>query len=117
MARGASVMGWHLTSILRRAPGQLRQVLRRLGTGTWQLNVRHENIDRLVSELDRSSNRLAFSIVIAAIIIGSSVVVSADADQTLFGMPVRNFGIAGYLVAGVLGLALAWAIYRSGRLH
>ncbi|MHC4695200.1 MAG: hypothetical protein ACYTFA_00500, partial [Planctomycetota bacterium] len=99
------------------APGQLREGLRRLGSGEWRLNVRHENIDRLISELDRSSNRLSFSIVIAAIIVGSSVVVSADTDLTLANIRVQNFGVIGYLIAGVLGLALIWAIFRSGRLH
>jgi ubiquinone biosynthesis protein len=67
--------------------------------------------------LDRSSNRLAFSVVIAAIIVGSSVVISAASDLTVFGFPVQYFGIAGYLFAGVLGLGLSWAIFRSGRLH
>ncbi|MDO8632309.1 MAG: AarF/ABC1/UbiB kinase family protein [Phycisphaerales bacterium] len=117
LSREAVLSGWHLVNILREAPGQLRRGLRRLGTGGWRLDVRHENIDRLISELDRSSNRLAFSIVIAGIIIGSSVVVSARTDWSFFGISFQYLGIAGYLLAGVLGLGLSWAIFRSGRLH
>ena len=117
LSREAVLSGWHLVNILREAPGQLRRGLRRLGTGGWRLDVRHENIDRLISELDRSSNRLAFSIVIAAIIIGSSVVLSARTDWSFFGISFQYLGIAGYLLAGVLGLGLSWAIFRSGRLH
>ncbi len=117
LSREAVLTGWHLVNILRDMPGYLRRGLRRLGTGGWRLDVRHENIDRLISELDRSSNRLAFSIVIAAIIIGSSVVVSARTDWTIFGISFQYLGIAGYLLAGVLGLGLSWAIFRSGRLH
>jgi ubiquinone biosynthesis protein len=83
----------------------------------WELHVRHENIDNLIKELDRSSNRIAFSVVIAAIIVGSSVVFSAGTDMTLFGVRVQYFGIVGYLIAGLLGLGLTWAIFRSGRLH
>jgi ubiquinone biosynthesis protein len=113
----AAIAGWHLWGMARQAPSQIREVLRRVASGSWGLNVRHENIERLVNELDRSSNRLAFSIVIAAIIVGSSVVVSAGTELTLFDIKVQYFGIAGYLIAGVLGLGLAWAIYRSGRLH
>ena len=117
LAHGSALMGWHLVNIIRQAPGQLRDLLRRLSTGSWQLDVRHHNIDRLISELDRSSNRLAFSIVIAAIIVGSSVIISADSELTLFSIKIQHFGMVGYLFAGVLGLALAWAIFRSGRLH
>jgi len=117
LARMAVVTGWHLLSILRTAPSNLREGLRRLAAGQWQLNVKHENIDRLAAELDRSSNRLSFAVVIAAIIVGSSIVVSVDPEQTIAGIPVQLFGIVGYLVAGIFGLGLTWAIYRSGRLH
>lgn len=116
-ARGATVWSWHVFNVLRHAPGQLREALRRAAAGRWHLQLRHENLDRLTSELDRSSNRLAFSIVIAAIIVGSSVVVSADTTLTVFGFKFQYFGIIGYLIAGVLGLGLSWAIFRSGRLH
>ncbi|MBI4719293.1 MAG: AarF/ABC1/UbiB kinase family protein [Planctomycetes bacterium] len=117
LARGAALWSWHLLSIARQAPGQLREGMRRLAAGGWRLRIRHENIDRLTNELDRSSNRLAFSVVIAAIIVGSSVVVSANTSLTVFDIKFQYFGIVGYLIAGVLGLGLSWAIFRSGRLH
>ena len=117
LGRGAAVWGWHLFSLLRNAPAHLRDFVRGIRSGEWKLHVKHENVDRLIQELDRSSNRLAFSIVIAAIIIGSSVVFSAGPELRLFGFEVRYFGIIGYLIAGVLGLGLTWAIFRSGRLH
>ncbi len=118
IARETVVAGWHLLNVARQIPVQLRQALRRMGAGGWRLDVRHENIDRLIAELDRSSNRLAFSIVIAAIIVGSSMILSTDGDIKLFGLvSMHTIGVLGYMVAGVLGLGLAWAIFRSGRLH
>ena len=117
LSRATTRLGWDLLTTFRKSPGRLRALMRRIGTGTWQLQVRHENIDRLIRELDRSSNRLAFSIVIAAIIIGSSVVVSAKSELTIIGFKFQYFGIVGYLLAAILGLGLAWAIFRSGRLH
>ncbi|MFH0980340.1 MAG: AarF/UbiB family protein [Planctomycetota bacterium] len=116
LLRGTGVAVWHLFSILRTAPRQLRTALQRLGLGQWQLTVRHENLDRLTSEMDRSSNRLAMSVVIAAIIVGSSVVVSTSREMTLFHIPLQAFGVFGYLFAGIMGVALLWAIFRSGRL-
>ncbi len=37
----------------------------------------------------------------------------------LRGMDVelRWFGVVGYVVAGLMGLGLVWAIFRSGRLY
>lgn len=117
ISRDAGVWGWHLLSLARQAPRQLREVLRKTAAGGWRLRLRHENIDRLTEELDRSSNRLAFSVVIAAIIVGSSIVVSANTPLTVFDIKFQYFGIVGYLLAGLLGLGLSWAIFRSGRLH
>jgi ubiquinone biosynthesis protein len=116
LARGLSVSAWHLFSILRTAPRQLRTALQRIGLGQWQLTVRHENLDRLTSEMDRSSNRLAVSIVLAGIIVGSSVVVSTEREMSILHIPLQWFGIFGYLFAGIMGIGLLWAIFRSGRL-
>ncbi len=107
---------WHVVSFLRSGPQQLRNVLQQVASGQWQLNVRHDNLEPLGRDLDRSSNRLAFSIVIAGLVVGSSVVVSADPQVELVGIRLQTFGIVGYLLAGVLGLGLLWAIFRSGRL-
>ena len=64
--------------------------------------------------MDRASNRLSFAIVIAAIVIGSAVVVHAGAGPHLFGLPALGF--AGFITAAVLGIGLAIGILRSGRL-
>ncbi len=117
IARATTRFGWDLVTVASKAPRQVRDLLRSLSAGNWRLHIKHENIDRLIEEMDRSSNRLSFAVVIAAIIVGSSVVVSARSELTLFGVEVHYLGIAGYLVAGVLGLWLSWAIFRGGKLH
>ncbi len=117
LMRMATVASWHLSSILRSAPSQLRNALRNFGRGRWQIAIRHENLERLTDELDRSSNRMATAIVIGSVIVGSSVVVSAKTNFPILGIPLQWFGVAGYLFAGFLGVTLLWAIFRSGRLH
>ena len=116
LARTTGVVAWNILGLLRDTPRQLRSALRNLARGRWQLNVRHERLDELMSELDRSSNRLSFSVVIAAIVLGSSVVVTADPEMSILGIRLQWFGVIGYLFAGVLGIGLLWAIFRSGRL-
>lgn len=117
VSRATTLVAWDLLTLLRRGPGQVRSLLRRLGTHGWELNIKHGNLDRLTKELDRSSNRLAVSIVIAAIIVGSSVVISTGSGLRIVGINVQYFGLVGYLIAGFFGLGLSWAIFRSGRLH
>ena len=73
-----------------------------------------KGLRQLISEVDRSRNRLSFSVIIAGILVGSSLIVNLKVGPLLFGLPV--IGLVGYFAAGVLGLWLLIAIMRSGRL-
>jgi ubiquinone biosynthesis protein len=79
-----------------------------------QIQFVHRNLDFLVREMDRSSNRLSFAVVIAAIVISSSIIVHAAVGPQLLGYPL--LGLAGFMTAAVLGVGLAIGILRSGRL-
>jgi len=95
-------------------PQEMSLILKKVRRGELALEFRHRGLERLINELDRSSNRLAFSLIIAALIIGSSMIMRLEVGPFLFGYSV--IGIAGFLIAGILGLWLAIAILRSGRL-
>ena len=95
-------------------PSELKAILSKIKKGELNIKFEHRGLQNFILELDKSSNRLAFSLIIAALIIGSSFVMQIDRGPLLFGYPV--FGIFGYVIAGVLGLWLAIAILRSGKL-
>jgi len=54
---------------------------------------------------------LTFGIIIAALIVASSMIITTGGKPLLFGFPA--LGIIGYLVSGVLGLWLIFNIIRS----
>src|SRR5207248_10472350 len=56
LAREFVMGGWHIASILRTAPRQVRDWVRHMGRGQFQVNIHHRNLDHLASEIDRSSN-------------------------------------------------------------
>ncbi len=116
LVKTAGIGAWHLINILKNAPGQLRDVARRLSRGQWQVNIRHQNLDYLAQEIDRSSNRLSFAVIIAAVIIGSSWVITTSREVTVLNFPVAAFGVVGYMAAGIMGLGLVISIWRSGKL-
>jgi ubiquinone biosynthesis protein len=71
-------------------------------------------LEERIRDIDRSINRLAFAIVIAGAVIASSFLSRAVVGPSVFGVPL--VGLAGYLVAGVLGVWFLVGIFRSGRL-
>lgn len=87
-----------------------------MGRGRFQVNIKHENLDHLANELDRASNRLAFSVIMAATIVGGSMLLSMQSDGKIFGLPIRYLGIGGYAIASFMAVWLVIAILRSGKL-
>ena len=105
---------WGLLRLLDRAPRKLGELANRLLAGKLGLALEHKGIDTFRRELERSSNRLSFSIIVAALIVGSSLILATNVGPKYGTFPI--LGIVGYCVAGVLGLWLLIAILRRGRL-
>lgn len=95
-------------------PRDMKTVFDKLKKGTLKVEFEHRGLENLITELDKDSNRIAFSVIVAAIIVGSSLIIQSDKGPHLFGYPL--IGIIGYVIAGFMGLWLLIAILRSGRL-
>jgi ubiquinone biosynthesis protein len=103
-----------ISGILIDTPKQLNRLLRKTMRDELSFKMDPIGMDKLITDIDRSSNRLAFSIIVAAIIVGSSMLIQADVGGQIFGLP--TVGAIGFLVAILLGLRLLVSIIRSGRL-
>ncbi len=95
-------------------PKQVKATLRKFMHGDVRVNIHHEELHHLIKDIDKSSNRLAFSVITAAIIVASSIIIHAARGPMLFGLPV--FGLIGYVIAALLGLWILIGILRSGQL-
>ena len=100
--------------LLKVLPEELRAIITKIKKGELTIKFEHQGLEFLVSELDKASNRLSFSMVIAALIIASSFIIQIDKGPYLFGFSA--FGIVGYFGAAILGLWLIIGIMRSGKL-
>jgi len=103
-----------MSRLLIDTPKQVNRFLRKTLRDEVGININPIGMDKLIRDIDRSSNRLAFSIVVAAIIVGSSMLIQSNIGSKIFGMPA--IGAIGFLVAFLLGLRLLISILKSGRL-
>jgi ubiquinone biosynthesis protein len=113
----AKEMGGHVMSLVQLAknlPKDIKELLNRINRNKFKIDLEHRGLDFFVRELDKSINRLSFSLIIAALIVGSSIVMQTDKGPLLFDFPV--FAFLGYTIAMVIGLWWVIAILRSGRL-
>jgi ubiquinone biosynthesis protein len=98
--------------LLAALPSELRQLLRAAKRGRMNVNLDVARLDGFGKRVEHSTNRLAVSLVVAALIVGSSIVMTVSGGPTLFGLPV--FGFLGFVGAVLGGLWLLLSIWRSG---
>ena len=100
--------------LLKGLPEDLQNILLKIKNDKLTMNLEHKGLDDFTRELDRSSNRISFSMVIAALIIGSSLVIQLDKGPFIWDYPA--LGVVGYVLASVFGIWLLISILRSGKL-
>jgi ubiquinone biosynthesis protein len=109
---------YHLGVLFRTAPRDIRQILERFKSGVVEFAIDHRGLERYLIDLDKTGNRLALSIMLAAIIISSTSIMTSGIGPKirLLGWETSGLGLLGYLFGFVLGGWLVIGIFRSGRI-
>jgi ubiquinone biosynthesis protein len=100
-------------AVAEQLPHDVSRLLRNARRGRMHVGIELAHLKRVGDQIDRAANRLTMALVIAALIIGSSIVMTVKGGPTLFGLPA--FGFIGFASAFVGGLWLVRAIWRSSK--
>jgi ubiquinone biosynthesis protein len=100
-------------AVAEQLPHDVSRLLRNARRGRVHVGIELAHLKRVGDQIDRAANRLTMALVIAALIIGSSIVMTVQGGPTLFGLPA--FGFVGFASAFVGGLWLVRAIWRSSK--
>lgn len=98
--------------VFKQAPIQIRQILQKAVDDQVHVDMHITNLENFGHQMDRASNRVAFAVVTASVIVGSSLLLRAGAQAE----GVSLLGLLGFSLAGTLGLWLLISILRGGRL-
>ena len=101
-----------LAQVATTLPADLRRWSRSVRAGRFRFRLELHELDPVAQRLDRSTNRLTIGIVIAALIVGSSITMTVAGGPTLLGLPL--FGLLGFVGAVVAGVWLVLSIWSSG---
>jgi ubiquinone biosynthesis protein len=112
LRRGSQLMRSAL-ALAEQLPRDASRLLRNARRGRVQVGIELAHLKRVGNQIDRAANRLAMALVLAALIVGSSIVMTVRGGPELFGLPA--LGLLGFLCAVAGGVWLAVAIWRSGR--
>jgi hypothetical protein len=95
-------------------PGMVRRLIRQIDHGEFTVTVRPRELDEPLRRLEVMVNRLAMSVLVAALVVANAVILTAfhpGGEEAWLGW----FFVAGLVVALVLGFWLLLVIWRSGR--
>ncbi|MBI5578244.1 MAG: AarF/ABC1/UbiB kinase family protein [Deltaproteobacteria bacterium] len=78
------------------------------------LLLKHDGLEKVLATHDQISNRISFAIIIAALIVGSALIVISKTPPLFYGISL--IGIIGFLAAALMGIWLLVAILKKGKL-
>lgn len=112
LRRFAGLMASESRTFLRLAhdiPLDLGKALEKLSKDELGVQLNHAGLDHLITDIDRSSNRLVISMVVSALIVASALIIRSD---------LRLLWLSGtvFALSSFLGMWLILGIFRSGRL-
>ena len=97
-------------------PRRFDVILDKVEHGDMHLNLSLTELRNFVTKLDVVANRLAFGLIVSALIVGSAILIQSGAARftfNLFGVEVPVAQMS-FLLAVLLGAWLMWSIVRSG---
>ncbi len=112
--REAGMTLWDAKDLLKELPGSLRETLMLLKRGQMRIQFEHRGLDSLIHTTDRVSNRIVVGIVLASLVIGSSLMTLADIPPKVFEIPL--VGLVGFVLSGLMALVLLWSIVKHGKI-
>ena len=83
-------------------PETAKDILDKVKRFKFEIDIEDKDVKGLTTELERSSGNLALGMIIAALIIGSSMIMQLEKGKYLY--------IAGFILSSILGL---WLVHRT----
>jgi len=107
-------LGSQMLQFAQQFPKDVLEITRLVRLQKLSLKMEHKGLEAVLATHDRVSNRISFSIIIAALIIGSALIVISEIPPLFYGISL--IGIVLFSTAAIMGIWLLIAILRKGRL-
>ena len=105
------------TTFLRNAPGHLDQILNTAASNGFRVRTEVGGIAEILTAVRKVANRITVGIVLAATIIGASLMMSVETRVTLLGYPALAAVMLIFSVVLGMGLVvnILWSDWRASR--
>ncbi len=88
--------------LARELPSTFRRLMKKISQGRITLQLEHKNLDTLTADMKDMTDRMSISMILAALIVGSSIIVHA--------MPSSVIGLALFAASAAIGV---WLVLKT----
>ncbi|MGL5151931.1 MAG: ABC1 kinase family protein [Clostridium sp.] len=104
--------GYSMIRDSMRIPKTTYRVLRGIEEGRTKIQLNVNEMNNVVTSLDKMINRIVGGMLIASLIIGSSLIISSNVGPIYKGISL--LGAIGYIVSGIFAIILLVSMIKSG---
>jgi ubiquinone biosynthesis protein len=101
-----------MTKMALNLPDDLSAIIRKVRQGKLHIEFEHKGLEKLYQKMEVVSNRIAFTLLLTALIIGSSLIIIADIPPHIYNIPALGF--FGFIISGLLAFRLIFSIIKHG---
>ncbi len=98
-------------ALLDTLPDDINDIVHKIKNGKLVIVHEHKGLNEFRNSLKTAFNRLVYAVVIAALSIGSALLVIADMPPKVQGIPI--LGAIGFVLSAVLGFFILISIFRN----
>jgi ubiquinone biosynthesis protein len=99
-----------LLGVLHDLPIHVGKTLAKLSRDDLRIHLEHRHLEHLITEVDRSSNRIVIGMVMSALIVASALIIRSTGSAAWW------ISVPTFVLSSLLGIWLIYGIFRSGRL-
>jgi ubiquinone biosynthesis protein len=122
LAKNLFMAGTDYIDLIQNLPGEIRGILKSIRDKKIGIDIGVSGLDPLRETLDRIGFRLVYGLVLASLLISSSLIVLANVGPTWRDIPI--LGLIGFIIGGIMGVIflfagfirmLRWSIHKVKR--
>jgi ubiquinone biosynthesis protein len=109
--RGARTFLLKMAAAPTRFPKRIGDIVEKMERGKLRIGFEHRNLGGLQTTLEKIFSRLTMGVILGAMIIGSSLIITTGIPPIVYGYPL--LGLAGYIISAILGMWLVFDILHN----
>jgi len=102
-----------IAGLIEHLPDNIGDLMERLRRGRLGINLEHRGLNHITSTIEHASRNIAYALVVAALLVSSSIVMLAGRQEE--GFFWTALGGSGFILAGLIGLGFIGANRRYYR--